>query len=262
MMGTLIRNEKRAASSRRRPRKSPSVIVAPERETPGTSAAACASPIPIASENLSLSAPRVLLPTASPTMNSTPTSTRLKTTTQGLRTDVSKKSSRKNPIRAAGMVEARIRYASRWSGSEKSLPPGVSERANAPAIRSRSRQKKETTATSVPRCSATSKGSPKRSWSSPRKYCPRSRCPELETGKNSVSPCTTPSSIASRTSSTSGTPPSGRGLSARYSLRYASARFVVSTHRALSDLLQPGSAPRVAEMLFKAVPARRVRASP
>src|SRR5215217_1523834 len=90
-----------------RPRKSPSVIVAPERETPGTSAAACATPIPIASENLSLSAPRVLLPTASPTINSTPTSTRLKTTTQGLRTDVSKKSSRKNPIRAAGMVDAR-----------------------------------------------------------------------------------------------------------------------------------------------------------
>ena len=127
MMGTLIRNEKRAASSRRRPRKSPSVIVAPERETPGTSAAACASPIPIASENLSLSAPRVLLPTASPTMNSTPTSTRLKTTTQGLRTDVSKKSSRKNPIRAAGMVEANeIRQPLVRIGE---VPPAGRERA-------------------------------------------------------------------------------------------------------------------------------------
>ena len=35
VMGTLIRKENRAASSRLSPRKSPSVIVAPERETPG-----------------------------------------------------------------------------------------------------------------------------------------------------------------------------------------------------------------------------------
>src|SRR5215216_4845887 len=42
--GTLIRKEKRAASSRLRPKNSPQLIVAPERETPGTRAAACASP--------------------------------------------------------------------------------------------------------------------------------------------------------------------------------------------------------------------------
>src|SRR5687767_5491091 len=35
---------------------------------------------------------------------------------------------------------------------------------------------------------AASKDKPKRSWSMPRKYWPRSRCPELETGRNSVRP--------------------------------------------------------------------------
>ena len=44
--GTLSRNEKRAASSRFKPRNSPQVIVAPDLETPGTSAEACASPTP------------------------------------------------------------------------------------------------------------------------------------------------------------------------------------------------------------------------
>jgi hypothetical protein len=112
-MGTLIKKEKRAASSLLSPKKSPSVIVAPERETPGTRAAACASPMPTAPGKPSLSARRLLLPTASATMNRIPTSTKLTTTTHGLRTAVSKKPSRKNPIRAAGMVEARTRYARR-----------------------------------------------------------------------------------------------------------------------------------------------------
>jgi hypothetical protein len=65
--------------------------------------------MPTASGKLSLSACRLLLPTASATINRTPTSTRLKTTTHGLRTVVSKKSSRKYPIAAAGTIEARIR---------------------------------------------------------------------------------------------------------------------------------------------------------
>src|SRR5690606_17212345 len=43
--GILIRNVKRAATSRRRPSAMPAAIVAPDRETPGTSAAACAAPI-------------------------------------------------------------------------------------------------------------------------------------------------------------------------------------------------------------------------
>ena len=47
--GTPSRNENRAAASRRSPRNIPVVIVAPDRETPGTSAAACATPMANAS---------------------------------------------------------------------------------------------------------------------------------------------------------------------------------------------------------------------
>ena len=42
--GIERRNEKRAAAVRSRPMNSPAVIVAPERETPGISASACAKP--------------------------------------------------------------------------------------------------------------------------------------------------------------------------------------------------------------------------
>src|SRR5215216_1015729 len=100
--GTLIRKEKRAASSRLRPKNSPQLIVAPERETPGTRAAACASPIPKAPNEPSLETLSVLEPTASATRNSAPTKMRLMTTTQGERTSVAKKSSKKNPISAPG----------------------------------------------------------------------------------------------------------------------------------------------------------------
>src|SRR5919202_1002147 len=88
----------------------------------------------------------------------------------------------------------------RWWGSEKSGPR--KDRKKACNITSRSRQKNETTASTVPVCIAASKESPNRSWSNPRKYCARSKCPELEIGRNSVSPCTTPKNIASMSSST------------------------------------------------------------
>jgi hypothetical protein len=106
--GTLIRKEKRAASSRLRPKNSPQVIVAPDLETPGTRAAAWARPTPKAPKKPSFGAPSVFVPTASATRNSTPTNTRLKTT-QGERTCVAKKSRKKNPISAAGTVAIRIR---------------------------------------------------------------------------------------------------------------------------------------------------------
>src|SRR5215208_370820 len=117
MIGTLIRNENLAASSRLSPRKRPSVIVAPERETPGTSAAAWASPIPTASPNPSLVARRLRLAAASATRNSTPTRTKLKTTTQGERIVSSKKPSNRYPIKAAGMVDAITRQECFRAGS-------------------------------------------------------------------------------------------------------------------------------------------------
>src|ERR671916_1030435 len=88
----------------------------------------------------------------------------------------------------------------RWSASfARSLC--AKDLKNAMAIRKRSRQKYETTATRVPMCNATSKERPNLSWSNPKKYCPNKRCPELDTGRNSVSPCTIPSTIACRSSS-------------------------------------------------------------
>lgn len=109
MMGMLIRKEKRAASSLRKPRKSPMVMVAPERETPGTSAAAWASPMPSAPKRPSLDAPSPLPPTASATRNSAPTTARLTTTSQGLRAVVAMKSSNTGPETPAGTVAATIR---------------------------------------------------------------------------------------------------------------------------------------------------------
>jgi hypothetical protein len=84
--------------------------------------------------------------------------------------------------------------------SEKS--GSLRDRKKARSIPRRSRQKNETTASTVPVCIAASKESPNRSWSNPRKYCPRSKCPELETGRNSVSPCTMPKNIAPISSNT------------------------------------------------------------
>src|SRR5918911_1310696 len=88
----------------------------------------------------------------------------------------------------------------RCSRSEKL--GSLKDRKKARNTPTRSRQKNETTASTVPACIAASKESPNRSWSNPKKYCARSKCPELEIGRNSVNPCTTPKNIASMSSST------------------------------------------------------------
>src|SRR5215218_7653430 len=62
VMGTLIRNEKRAASSRLRPGNNPNVMVAPERKTPGTKAEACAITTATAHAGPILEAFRLLRP--------------------------------------------------------------------------------------------------------------------------------------------------------------------------------------------------------
>jgi hypothetical protein len=49
MIGVASRNEKRAASSLESPTSRPPLIVAPERENPGSNAIACAAPTPTAS---------------------------------------------------------------------------------------------------------------------------------------------------------------------------------------------------------------------
>ena len=59
-------------------------------------------------------------------------------------------------------------------------------------------------AVSVPTWHATSKGRPNRSEFQPKNVRASIRCAELDTGRNSVSPCTTPSSAASSSSPTQG----------------------------------------------------------
>ena len=60
--GMASRKPKRAASSRFMPRNRPALIVAPERDTPGTSARHCARPTMTLSFQVSCSTSRVCLP--------------------------------------------------------------------------------------------------------------------------------------------------------------------------------------------------------
>jgi hypothetical protein len=63
-------------------------------------------------------------------------------------------------------------------------------------MESKSRWKYTTTARSVPMWIATSNGRPNFCASKPKNTRARIRCAELDTGRNSVSPWTTPSSAA------------------------------------------------------------------
>ena len=65
--GMASRKMNRAASARRRPRSNATVSVAPDRDTPGTSATACAHPIQTASPRVSVRSPRVFEPARSAT---------------------------------------------------------------------------------------------------------------------------------------------------------------------------------------------------
>ncbi len=66
----------------------------------------------------------------------------------------------------------------------------VQERTHVVATATRSRQKYRTTASMVPSCTTAVNSAP--GSSQPKKAGTSSRCPELEMGRNSVSPCTTP----------------------------------------------------------------------
>jgi hypothetical protein len=94
-------------------------------------------------------------------MKSAPTSTRLNATSHGERTSSSKKFWNKSPTTPAGMQATRIKHAMRWSRTAKLEP--LSEPPKAAAMRKRSRQKNETTASTVPVWIDASNVSPKRS---------------------------------------------------------------------------------------------------
>jgi hypothetical protein len=83
--GMARKNEIRVAATRSRPRNSPALMVAPERETPGTRAMHWTRPITMASVRFISFSGRRLLPTISATTITTLQTSRPATTTHRLR---------------------------------------------------------------------------------------------------------------------------------------------------------------------------------
>src|ERR1700687_5839278 len=184
MMGVDMRKLKRAISSRVKPWKSPSEMVAPLRDTPGTSAAACATPRPKARPTVISSRWRVLRPARSAIQRMVRRAASVAAMRSGARKFASAQRSSSLPATAPGMAETTIPQKSRRSVS---LP-----RRKRPAEMSRiqSFQKMIKTAASVPQCSATSKASP--GSSQPKTQGMSVRWALDEMGRNSASPCTMP----------------------------------------------------------------------
>ena len=118
--------------------------------------------------------------------------TRLIATTSGVRIRASMTSPNNPPTITIGIVPTMISRPSRSSSPSRPVSaPGA-----ATISRVTSARKNATTANSVPTWQAASNAIPNRPGSQPKNARARIRCPELDTGRNSVSPCTTPSSAA------------------------------------------------------------------
>ncbi len=179
-----MRKLKRAMSARVKSSKSPNEMVAPLRDTPGTSAAACAKPMENARRSVICSSVCVLRPTWSAAQRMSPSVAIVPAMRSGLRRFSSAHLSSSLPTIAAGNAEITSPQKSRRS-------TGV-PRPNKPAEISRiqSLQKIKRTAVSVPQWSATSKDRP--GSSHPNSQGSSARCPLEEMGRNSARPCTTP----------------------------------------------------------------------
>ncbi len=169
------------------------LMVAPERETPGTMAQAWARPMRRASLVVTqIASPR---PWAerSATKSTTPRRNMLVATMAGARRTVSAHFSSERPARTPGTVAAASSQSSRLCGSRRGRPR---RRPSIPALMSRhqSAAKANTTAARVPRWRATSKARP--CSGQPRSQGTTMRWPELLMGRNSPRPCTMPRTIA------------------------------------------------------------------
>ena len=139
-------------------RNSPAQIVAPERETPGTSATACAKPMITASTHVSAPRPRRRRPTASAARKTALNGMSIDATSAGDRNACLTGFSSSSPITAAGIVPSTMIQARRPSGSRNERSCIVRK----PPKKSRTHvmPKKTSSASSVPRCSAVSNYSP------------------------------------------------------------------------------------------------------
>ncbi len=192
MAGIDIRNESRAAATGRMPAAMPAAIVSPERESPGSTASPCASPIqrPTTSGTLATSSvpPRPRESQSTPAVTSSPTPVICSEPSQPLA-----KASKLKPIIAVGMLASSTSCTVRSSGSVVPVrtarsAAGVARSAPAMSVRS-----SQPAASSVPRCSAMLKKSGGRT---PLRCSKITKWPLLLTGSHSVSPCTMPSSNA------------------------------------------------------------------
>src|SRR3954454_24382724 len=191
--GIESRNEERAADVRSRPRKRPPVIVAPERETPGTSAQACAKPIRIPSRIVSDSMPRLRFETCSAHRSTRPRAISAVPISWRLRAPASIWSRTASPKMRMGIVPKRTSRPSR----ESSVPriSGLRRpRTHATRMRAMSARKYTRIAAIVPSCVTAVKAAP--GSSQPSIAGTIRRWAVLEMGRNSVMPCTKPSTIA------------------------------------------------------------------
>lgn len=195
MMGIASRKLKYAAHRRRRPSSIPPAMVIPLREMPGRQATACRAPIANAKPIPKRDRPRWPLPARQAAKSSAPVTSQHPATSSGL-------SNCRTTRLLAGRTRAtvtNVAAAPRPASFHEAACPPSRPRPN----RLRSGRNTRTMETTVPRCTTMSKASmggelgtgsppPKRSSS----FCEITRCPLLETGTNSVRPCTMPNSSA------------------------------------------------------------------
>src|SRR5918994_4321360 len=197
MTGNDSRNENRAAVSRSKPIARAAVIVTPDRDTPGCNATACATPSHQPSRMPRSSSSRRLAARRSTMYRRMPNTANMTATSHGWPRSSSITLSSAAPTMTPGIVPTTRAHASRWSTSR--IARARMERTAATRYRTTSRRKYTSAPNNVPMCRATAKVL--LSWAFSRigqsnNHGTRMRCPELEIGANSESPCAMPSTIA------------------------------------------------------------------
>ena len=119
VIGVAIRKLNRAASSRVRPAKRPALMLMPDRLIPGTSAIACAQPMPKAAPKPRRPSSFVWRPSRSAVQRMPAPITRVSATRSSWRTCSSKKSFRVTPTTTAGGRVTAMSHASLRSGSPR-----------------------------------------------------------------------------------------------------------------------------------------------
>ena len=183
--GADNKKENRAAWSRLRFKKSPSPIVAPERETPGIMARACARPINIVSFIFKSCIVLFFFPSLSAKQIIIPNNPRAPAIRRGFLNMDSALSSKIMPKIAAGMVAMIINHISFLSIGPLKL---LSRRLQNPSFNNldQSFRKYTNIANRLPQCNITSKL--KVCLGQPNNQGIIIKCPELLIGKNSVIP--------------------------------------------------------------------------